>query len=298
MLTNYHSHSNYCDGSSALEDYIIEAINLGFTSYGFSSHAPLPFSCQWAMPENQIQDYLRRIDYLKLKWKDELSIWKSLEIDYFPEFDSERREKLKQLKLDYTIGSVHFLDCFPDGTPWAIDDSNRKFQIGLEEIFHGDIKKVVKKYYQYIRKMVREEQFTIIGHLDKIKMHNKYFPYFDEQDEWYKEEIENTLNTIKISSSIIEVNTRGWYKGKSTDLYPSEWILQEIAKKEIPIVLNSDAHMPSEINLGFDFALEKLEKIGFKNLKNFNGEAWMDTPIEIMQSGVEKIIINKEEIKR
>ncbi|MCB0510257.1 MAG: histidinol-phosphatase HisJ [Bacteroidetes bacterium] len=298
MLTNYHSHSNYCDGSNPLEDYILEAINLGFTGYGFSSHAPLPFACQWAMPNNQIQDYLRRIDYLKNKWKEELMIWKSLEIDYLPKISDERRESLKQLALDYTIGSVHFLDYFSDGTPWAIDDSHRKFKLGLDEIFQGDIQKVIKKYYQYIRKMVREEQYTIIGHLDKIKMHNKYFPYFDEQEAWYKEEIDNTLNTIKISSSFIEVNTRGWYKGKSKDLYPSTWILEEIAKKEIPIVLNSDAHMPSEISLGFDFALEQLKTIGFQSLKNYNGIEWVDTPIESILNRTEKTFVYKENIKR
>ena len=43
-LTNYHSHSLYCDGRANMEDFIRFALSEGFTSYGFSSHAPLPNS--------------------------------------------------------------------------------------------------------------------------------------------------------------------------------------------------------------------------------------------------------------
>ncbi len=42
-LTNYHSHCLYCDGRANMEDFIRFAISEGFTSYGISSHAPLPF---------------------------------------------------------------------------------------------------------------------------------------------------------------------------------------------------------------------------------------------------------------
>ena len=48
-LTNYHSHSLYCDGRAGMEDFVRFALSEGFTSYGFSSHAPLPFSTAWTM---------------------------------------------------------------------------------------------------------------------------------------------------------------------------------------------------------------------------------------------------------
>lgn len=38
-LTNYHSHTLYCDGRAGMEDFIRFAISRGFTSYGISSHA-------------------------------------------------------------------------------------------------------------------------------------------------------------------------------------------------------------------------------------------------------------------
>ena len=52
-LTNYHSHCLYCDGRANMEDFIRFAISEGFTSYGISSHAPLPFSTAWTMEWDQ-----------------------------------------------------------------------------------------------------------------------------------------------------------------------------------------------------------------------------------------------------
>lgn len=38
-LTNYHSHSLYCDGRAGMEDFVRFALSEGFTSYGFH---PMP----------------------------------------------------------------------------------------------------------------------------------------------------------------------------------------------------------------------------------------------------------------
>ena len=48
-LTNYHSHTSFCDGKAPMESFIEEAIREGFTSYGVSSHAPLPFLTRWTI---------------------------------------------------------------------------------------------------------------------------------------------------------------------------------------------------------------------------------------------------------
>lgn len=298
MLSNYHSHTNYCDGSSHIEDYIIQAVNLGFDVYGFSSHAPLPFACKWSMPASQLKDYIRRIEYLQQKWKGEIAIYKSLEIDYIPEVMGPKHSSIQNIGLDYTIGSIHFLDAYADGTPWAVDDSHRKFLLGFEEIFKGDIKQVVKKYYSYTRRMVREETPTIIGHLDKIKMHNKFHPHFNENEDWYKNEVIKTLDTIKISGAFVEVNTRGIYKLKIEELYPSDWIIKEMISREIPIVLNSDSHTPFEINKGFDYAIQVLKDLGCNYVKNYNGSTWVNTPIEEVKAIKKDALLNAIEIKR
>jgi len=67
-LTNYHSHCLYCDGRANMEDFIRFAISEGFTSYGISSHAPLPFSTAWTMEWDRMDDYLSEFSRLKKKY--------------------------------------------------------------------------------------------------------------------------------------------------------------------------------------------------------------------------------------
>ena len=48
-LTNYHSHTSFCDGKAPMESFIEEAIREGFTSYGVSSHAQFQFLTRWTI---------------------------------------------------------------------------------------------------------------------------------------------------------------------------------------------------------------------------------------------------------
>ena len=49
ILSNYHSHSTFCDGRSSMEEFVKFAIAKGVKRYGFSSHAPIPFETPWTM---------------------------------------------------------------------------------------------------------------------------------------------------------------------------------------------------------------------------------------------------------
>lgn len=84
-LTNYHSHSLYCDGRAGMEDFVRFALSEGFTSYGFSSHAPLPFSTAWTMEWDIMDDYLSEFHRLKEKYAGRIELYIGLEIDYLNE---------------------------------------------------------------------------------------------------------------------------------------------------------------------------------------------------------------------
>ena len=66
-LTNYHSHCLYCDGRANMDDFIRFAISEGFTSYGISSHAPLPFSTAWTMEWEARRVHARYMLGMKVK---------------------------------------------------------------------------------------------------------------------------------------------------------------------------------------------------------------------------------------
>jgi len=274
--TNYHSHSKYSDGSDNLEKYVEQALANDVVAYGFSCHAPVTFPCAWTIAPDELQAYLAEIDVLKQKYKGKIELYKSLEIDYFPGNPLAQPENYKTLGLDYTIGSVHFIDNLKNGEAWNIDTSKRIFDEGMIEIFGGNGKLAVTKFYELTLEMIAVMNPTIIGHLDKIKMFNTGNTYFSEDEQWYKDLVETVLLNIVAAGSIVEVNTRGLYRGKTTDHYPSDYMLQRCLDLNIPVIINSDCHKPSQIIKGFPQATALLKSIGFKTQRVLLHDRWQD----------------------
>lgn len=263
--TNYHSHCHYCDGTHNLEDYLVEAIKQQVKAYGFSSHAPLPFATSWAMSFEQAFTYFREVQQLKEKYQQSLQVYLGFEQDYIAN-NRLNRSWFKTFDIDYTIGSVHFVDAFANGRYWEIDNTTKVFKEGLKTIFDDDIQKALKRYYALIREMIQVQQPQVIGHLDKIKIHNRNEAFFDEREDWYRAEVLKTLKAVAKAGCVIEVNTRGVYKKKAKETYPSHWVLEYIHELGIPIMLNSDTHHPADITKEFANTARILRKTGFKKL--------------------------------
>ena len=126
-----------------------------------------------------------------------------------------------------------------------------------------------------MREMIEFQQPDIIAHLDKIKMHNKN-RFFNEDEPWYQEELEKTLELIALTGQVVEVNTRGIYKGRSDELFPGIEALKMIMERNIPITLSSDAHKCQELDERFEETRLTLKKIGFKKLRLLTGDGWED----------------------
>ncbi|GAB4342267.1 MAG: histidinol-phosphatase HisJ family protein [Flammeovirgaceae bacterium] len=278
MWTNYHQHSHYCDGKHSPEEHIQAAIAQNVKILGFSSHSPVRFPSVWNMPLEKLDDYLFEIRQLKQKYESQIEIYTSLELDYIPHVIDLHTNYIQNACLDYTLCSIHYVDSFEDGKHWEIDGTHQIFLQGLEQIFQNNIKKAVKRYFQLTREMIQNSCPQVLGHLDKIKMQNKEGKLFSETETWYKDEIMQTLEFIKNKNVIVEVNTRGLYKKVSTETYPSVWILKQIKAMNIPIMLNSDAHHPSEITKCFSETASLLKNIGFKEWMIFSKEKWISVP--------------------
>ena len=74
-MQNLHIHSTYGDGKDRPEEMIIEAINRGFDSIGFSEHSYMYFSSYpYQMTVEDIQVYKKEIWSLKEKYKNNIKI--------------------------------------------------------------------------------------------------------------------------------------------------------------------------------------------------------------------------------
>ena len=274
MNFNFHTHSRFCDGSSEPEEYIKAALELGFHSLGFSGHAPVPIENHFAIPENELENYCSEIKNLQKKYSGKINIFLSLEIDYIPGITYDFNYFYKKCNLDYTIGSVHLVKNKQNIGMWFIDGPKPEtYDEGLKNVFENNIHLAVRTYFQQINEMIINQRFDIIGHFDKIKMHNKN-RYFSEDEQWYKNEITKTLNLISDKKIIVEVNTRGIYKKRSDSLFPGKEILKQMFKMNIPITLSSDAHKPSELSAYFGESVKIIKDVGYNDLMIFTKTGW------------------------
>ncbi len=264
-IPTYHSHTFYCDGEGSPEDYIRNAIDQGLFAYGFSSHAPVPFPNDWSMKKDLVEEYIEEIEILRTSYSQLIEIYTGLEADFIPGKTDPLTMK-NDFNLDYVIGSIHYVKQFNSGVPWQIDGTPEDFERGYNEIFNRNAQLLITEYYELTRQMIRDGRPDIVGHLDKIKMHNKSFRLFSEDDNWYQNELMATLEEIKKASVIVEVNTRGMYKKGLSEPYPGTWALKQMRDMKIPVMLNSDAHHPSEITKSYSDAIEILTSAGISEV--------------------------------
>jgi histidinol-phosphatase (PHP family) len=279
-LFNLHTHSRYCDGKGNPEEYVISALEKGFHTLGFSSHSPVPFENYFAIKDDvTLQDYCNTIRGLKEEYQGRINIYCALELDYIDGISRDFDDFRKNFGLDYTIGSVHLVRNGDDQRLWFIDGSKAEtYDKGLNEIFGGDVRRSVTAFYRQQVRMLNTQKPDIIGHFDKIKMHNRN-RYFNEEDQWYRDLVMELVEAIEENDVIVEANTRGIYKKRSDDLYPGQWILKILKEKNIPVTLSADAHSPEEIDGYYPEAVEILRSIGFKELVCFGDSGWKEVVI-------------------
>lgn len=272
---SYHTHSTYCDGHFPPEDFVLRAIELGMKTIGFSSHAPVSSEFSWSMPIGKLNAYEKEIRRLKEKYRSEIEVLLSLEMDYIPGITADFNLLKNKMNLDYTIGSVHLVKDESIKELWVLDGPETNYIRGIEVLFDGNVRKAVTAYYQQIIQMIQTQNPDVVGHIDKVKMNNQG-RFFSEDEKWYKDLQNQTLEVLQHSDSIVEVNTRGIYKKKTKLFFPDGYFLLECKKRNIPITIGTDAHHPDELISEFDSAMILLKEIGFEFVRVFEGAKWVD----------------------
>ena len=287
MLFNYHTHSRYCDGKGELREYVEYALSRGFVSLGFSGHAPVPFPSTFAIKDDEYINYCNEVRQLQQEYKGRIDIKLGLEIDYIPGLQEDFKPLVEKGGLDYVIGGVHLLtnpadvdslrhmlteqserDDVRKQIPyklWFIDGPRQEtYDNGLHHIFHDDIRAGVKAYFNQQCSMIEQNHPTIVAHPDKIVMHNRE-RYFKSDEKWYRDLLFETLHLIKESGCICEINTRGLYKGRHIDYYPSKEAIRYMNSLNIPVLVGTDAHQPTDLDR-FEGAYDFLKEIGYRQI--------------------------------
>jgi len=282
---SFHTHSTFCDGKATVEEVCTSAIAQGISAVGFSSHAPVSFDTAWAMKFEDLSDYVNEVERCRLKFRNELLVYRSLETDFIAADKSIPFEEVRKIaKLDYIIGSVHLVyNPNKDNAIWFLDGPPVNYEKGINECFDGDVRLAVMTYFKQIQEMVRTQHPDVIAHMDKVVMNNKG-RFFNESEQWYQDVMEETLQVIARHGAIIEINTRGIYRGKYHTWFPNEEVIKQCIDLNIPLTVSVDAHHPDELRAGFEDAIGVMQKLGCQFISVFEGSEWKQKPINDVMS--------------
>lgn len=278
MKTNYHTHCNFCDGIANPETVVRTAIEKGFNILGFSSHSPLEGE-DWTLDADEVHAYLKTIRSLRDKYKDSILILAGMERDFIAAEPVWQVRRWENEELDFAIGSVHMVYSEKLNRLMTVDGPQQMILELIEQGFEGNVRAMVEAYYDTLMLMVERETFDFVGHLDVVKKRNKALGFLNESESWYMEKVKSVLDLISRRGVPVEINTGGIFRGATDDLYPSQPILRECCKRDIPVVINSDSHDPLHLDGGFDLAARMAREAGYTSQRVLDREGWKTIPL-------------------
>lgn len=249
MIIDLHNHTVLCNhAQGTIDEYILQAIKSGTKIFGFSEHAPMDFDPKYRLSFEQMDIYEKNVLNAKKKYEKDIEILLGYEVDYL---QGHMDQRVLNAKVDYLIGSVHFID------KWGFD--NPEF-IGRYE--DENIDDIWQKYFDTIEKMAQSKLFDIVGHLDLIKVF-KFMPSKNILDIARK-----ALIAIKDADMVLEINMAG-YRKPIKEAYPSKELLEAAFALAIPISFSSDAHKPEQVSLFSQEILSLARSVGYKQCATF-----------------------------
>ncbi len=238
VKTNYHTHMYLCrHAKGTIEDYIKEAIKLGFKEIGMSDHAPWKELTERSerMYLKDYPTYLKDLEEVIEKYSNQIKIYKGLEIEYFNGKNEIYKKYLEE--LDYLVLGQHYIEM--DGKLISV------YRIGtIEEL---------TIYKDTLIKAINSGYFKFIAHPDLFLFSKK------ELSEPILKLCEEIIIAAKEKNIPLEINANGIRKGrisvgdKTVYRYPREEFFKLVKKHDARCIISSDAHKPE---LLYDKAIE------------------------------------------
>ncbi len=260
MLTNYHTHTNMCDGKNTPEEMVVSAIEKGFDAIGFSGHGYTDFDLSYCMKD--MDKYISVINGLKEKYKDKIQVYLGVEedADYL----------INRADFDYIIGSSHYFKIA--GKLYPIDCSPDNFERGVQ-MYDGDILRLAQDYYIRFCEYILKRKPDIVGHFDLVTKYDEIGESRFLNNADYIRLAEKYMEYALKSDCIFEVNTGAISRGYRKNPYPQENLLHIINKNGGKVTLSSDCHNSDFLDCYFNESKKMLKDIGFDGVYVlYNGE--------------------------
>jgi histidinol-phosphatase (PHP family) len=273
LFTSLHTHTIFCDGKDDVETMCRVAHNKGLAAIGFSAHAPITkqtgIASDFNLSDDKVDEYVAEVLAAKRRWQGKLNVYLGYEVDYIKGLRSALDRDIKELALDFTIGSVHYI-VHPNGAkPFTVDGLPEEFNGGLSEAFGGDARALMHYYYDAVAEMIAIGGFDILGHADLIKKNCQNKNYWPQEDEFQRQK--EIAAAVSSAGLTVEVNTGGINRKKTSDVYPSLPFLRLLRQRNVPVMITADAHTANDLDGNYPTACQTLLDAGYTSHVVFEG---------------------------
>ncbi|MFT8752756.1 MAG: histidinol-phosphatase HisJ [Oenococcus oeni] len=269
MTWNGHTHTEFCPHGSKedTEIFVKKAIKLGFKTYSITEHFPMPpeFASKAsgdlmainkaAFNYSVLPKYFSKVNYLKEKYKDQISILVGFEFDFIYEFREWTAEQLFKYHkdIDDAILSIHFL---------PTSKGLREVDYSYSDYVDGVLKEyktfqgVMDAYLETLLKAIKWSPQYKPSRYGHISLYRRWVREFSKKDVIINPKtgklISNIINLISQEGSMLDFNTSGLNKPSQLETSPNFSILQDAKNVGIPLIFGSDAHDTNNLSTGHD----------------------------------------------
>jgi len=257
LPADYHIHTAWCGhASGTMEEYVLRAIELGLPEMGFSEHLPqpAPIADKVAPTADEMERFLDEFTRVRKAFAGRMTIRLGGEAEFTPGSAKEIERMKRDYRLEYLIGSVHFLD------GWAFD--HPAYQDGFAA---GSVDGVYREYFEMIRKAAETRLFDVIGHFDLPKK------FGHRPDTSVVKLAEEAIKAMAANGVGFEINTAGRDKPVA-EFYPSKDVLIVCREAGLGLTFGSDSHAPKEVGRYFREASALARACGYRQTMRMDPE--------------------------
>jgi len=250
VLYETHMHTPLCKHASGQpEEYAAVAEKRGLKGITVTCHNPTNdgWATRYRMDMSQFDDYVAMVERANQTWAGRVDVRLGLESDYYPGTEAWLEELHQMAPFNYILGSVH--------TP--LPDYKERYYNGSAEAYQ-------RVHFEHLAQAAETGLYDSLAHPDLVKIL--------EPSEWKLErlmdDICRALDRIAATGVAMELNTSGLNKPLA-QMHPNRPFLQEMYRRNIPVVIGADAHKPERVAANFEDALNLLQDVGYTHTNIF-----------------------------
>lgn len=266
-LYESHMHTPLCKHARGNPgDYAAVAESRGLSGIIVTCHNPLPdgLATDSRMDPWDLDEYLTLVSDARDQWRGRIDVRLGLECDFAPFLVPWLTKQIDLAPFDFILGSIHphlayYQERFWQGNPVA-------FQ---------------RQYFEHLAEAAETGLFDSLAHPDLVKNTTCEHWQLDRVIDC----VRRSLDRIAAAGVAMELNTSGWNKA-IPEINPSPSILAEMAKRNIPVTLGSDAHDPERVADRWELALDELEKAGYQSICVFLDRQAHEVNIDVARASL------------